>query len=133
MFLMCFTLILGWVRRILGWAGPTCPPPLAAPLVDPLQSKKLSTPLEKILIHGHIARVPVKTSHYSSTEYHYLNSDLTGSTTYSMFREKYPDSNIKYEFHNKIFKDGFDLQFGRPQVDTCCTCVSLSIKLKVRK
>jgi hypothetical protein len=23
---MCFTFILGWARRILGWAGPTCPP-----------------------------------------------------------------------------------------------------------
>jgi hypothetical protein len=26
LFLMCFTFILGWARRILGWAGPTCPP-----------------------------------------------------------------------------------------------------------
>jgi hypothetical protein len=23
---MCFTFILGWARRILGWAGPTWPP-----------------------------------------------------------------------------------------------------------
>jgi hypothetical protein len=28
---MCFTFILGWARRILGWAGPTWPPPLLRP------------------------------------------------------------------------------------------------------
>lgn len=40
---------------------------------------------------------------------------------YSMFKEKYPDSKIKYEYYNIIFKDDFDLKFGRQEVDTCCT------------
>jgi hypothetical protein len=31
LFLMCFTFILEWARRILGWAGPTWPPPLLCP------------------------------------------------------------------------------------------------------
>jgi hypothetical protein len=31
LFLMCFTFILEWARRILGWAGPTWPPPLLRP------------------------------------------------------------------------------------------------------
>jgi hypothetical protein len=32
---MCFTFILGWARRILGWAGPTWPPPFATPMLVP--------------------------------------------------------------------------------------------------
>jgi hypothetical protein len=35
LFLMCFTFILGWARRILGWAGPTWPPPLLRPCPYP--------------------------------------------------------------------------------------------------
>lgn len=85
---------------------------------------------EKIRIHEHIATFPVKSSHYSSREYHYLDSNLTVSLMYSMFMEKYPGSKIKYEFYNKIFKEEFDLKFGRPQVDTCCMCESLSLKIK---
>ncbi|CAH1100476.1 unnamed protein product [Psylliodes chrysocephalus] len=85
---------------------------------------------EKIRIHEHINSFPVKTSHYSSREYHYLSSELTVKTMYSMFKEKYPDSKIKYEYYNRIFKDDFDLKFDRQQVDTCCTCENLSIKIK---
>jgi hypothetical protein len=45
---MCFTFILGWARRTLGWAGPTCPPP---PLCYALELKLKEMDGVEILQH----------------------------------------------------------------------------------
>ena len=37
---------------------------------------------------------------------------------------------VDYKFYSKIFYEHFDLTFGRPQIDSCCKCEELSIKIK---
>lgn len=49
---------------------------------------------------------------------------------FDLFVEKYPHTEIKYSFYYKIFKERFNFKFGRPQVDTCCNCEELEVKLK---
>ncbi|XP_063229232.1 uncharacterized protein LOC134534688 [Bacillus rossius redtenbacheri] len=82
-------------------------------------------------IKQHISSFPVKISHYSSKEYHYLSEKLDVKIMYSLFQEKYPEmSAANYRFYLKVFREHFSLSFGLPQVDTCATCEELDIKLK---
>jgi hypothetical protein len=83
-----------------------------------------------LLVHNHISSFPVKQSHYSGRNIHYLDSELTVKRMYDLFKISHPKSVIKYEYYNKIFKENFNLTFGRPQVDTCCECEQLSVKIK---
>ncbi|KAF2896287.1 hypothetical protein ILUMI_09888 [Ignelater luminosus] len=83
---------------------------------------------EKTRIHEHIASCPVKLSHYSS-RHHYLSSDLTVKIMYSMFLQNYPDTKTKYEYYNKVSREEFNLKFGRQQIDACCLCEILSLKM----
>lgn len=78
----------------------------------------------------HIDSFPVKMTHYTSEEKHYLSEKLDVKIMFDLFKAKYPDMTINYHFYRKIFKEQFDLSFGRPQVDTCCTCEELSVKIK---
>ena len=78
----------------------------------------------------HIASFPVKTSHYTSREYRYLNEKLNILIMYKLFKEVHPEQNVKYSYYKKIFKEQFSLSFGRPQVDTCSTCEELDTKIK---
>ncbi|KAG8175250.1 hypothetical protein JTE90_020783 [Oedothorax gibbosus] len=48
----------------------------------------------------------------------------------SLFKEKYPDLDVKYEFYLNYFQDNFSLRFGRPQVDTCIKCEECDAKIK---
>lgn len=81
-------------------------------------------------IREHISCFPVKTSHYSNREYKYLDAELNVKIMYSLFKERYPNSPVKYSYYIKFFKENFDLHFGRPQVDVCNTCEDLSLKIK---
>lgn len=81
-------------------------------------------------IVDHINSFPIKTSHYSSKEIQYLSAELDVKKMFNLFKEKYPETNVKYEFYLKIFNERFSLRFGRPQIDTCCTCESLEVRLK---
>lgn len=85
-----------------------------------------------ILIHQHISSYDVKETHYGGKPKKYLDARLTVKKMYEMFLDKHPDlSNVvKYNFYYTYFKENFDYRFGRPQVDVCCTCESLSSKLK---
>ena len=78
----------------------------------------------------HIASFPVKTAHYTSREYRYLNEKLNILIMYKLFKEVHPEQNVKYSYYKKIFKEQFSLSFGRPQVDTCSTCEELDTKIK---
>ncbi|KAG8322143.1 hypothetical protein J6590_029840 [Homalodisca vitripennis] len=73
---------------------------------------------------------PVKIAHYSSKEYHYLNEQLNVLEMFKLFRQAHPDIDVGYKYYLKIFKEDFNLHFGRPQVDTCCTCEALDVKIK---
>lgn len=49
---------------------------------------------------------------------------------YKLYLEKNPASTVKLSFYYKVFKDYFDLHFGRPQVDVCCECERLEIRIQ---
>ncbi|KAG8270330.1 pre-mRNA-processing factor 17 [Homalodisca vitripennis] len=44
--------------------------------------------------------------------------------------EKRPELSVDYKFYLKLFHEHFDLTFGRPQIDSCCKCEELSVKIK---
>lgn len=44
--------------------------------------------------------------------------------------EKNPTSKVKYTYFIRFFNENFDLHFGRPQIDTCCQCEDLLLKIK---
>lgn len=81
-------------------------------------------------IHDHIASFPLKEAHYTSVSYYYLSAKLNVKIMWQLFKEKYPELNVDYKFYLKIFHENFDLSFGRPQVDTCCKCEELKVKIK---
>nr|XP_018910439.1 PREDICTED: uncharacterized protein LOC109039424 [Bemisia tabaci] len=49
---------------------------------------------------------------------------------HNLFCKKYPEEKVNYYFYLKLFRERFSLAFGRPQVDTCCTCEALDVKIK---
>ncbi|CAH2008315.1 unnamed protein product [Acanthoscelides obtectus] len=49
---------------------------------------------------------------------------------HELFLINNPELSVKYSYYRKTFKERFSLSFGRPQVDTCCTCEELSNKIK---
>lgn len=81
-------------------------------------------------VKEHISSFPSNIAHYSNTERHFLNAKLSVLDMHQCFQEKYPEVEVNYKFYLKIFKEQFSLSFGLPQVDTCCTCEELEIKIK---
>lgn len=81
-------------------------------------------------VKTHIASFPVKIARYSSRDFHYLNERLNVLEMHNLFKQSNPNLDVKYSFYYKIFKENFALHFGRPQVDTCCTCEALEVKIK---
>ena len=47
-----------------------------------------------------------------------------------MFKKKHPEAKCSYKFFLGYFKDNFTLRFGRLQIDSCCTCEELNLKLR---
>lgn len=83
-----------------------------------------------ILIRQHIQAFPVKVAHYSAQTYEYLNPRLTLKIMYKMYSTKHPDAPVSYSYYVKYFHEHFTLRFGRPQIDTCCKCEELNVKIK---
>lgn len=81
-------------------------------------------------MRAHINSYPVKIAHYTNKDMRYLNPRLNIKLMYEMFIKKYPTSPVKYSYFVKFFHENFNLKFGRPQIDTCCTCELLSLKIK---
>lgn len=94
------------------------------------RSGNAKKPSEIILVTEHISMFPVKQTHYGAREFNYLDAELNVKIMYSLFLEKNPTSKIKYEYYNKIFRENFNLSFGRPQVDVCNECETIALKLK---
>lgn len=84
----------------------------------------------KVGMLNHIESFPTKLSHYSDKEVKYLNEQLSVKTMYNLFKAKYPNVKVGYVSYYKFFKDNFELKFGRPQVDVCCTWENLNLKIK---
>lgn len=85
------------------------------------------------LIVSHIASFPTKEAHYSSRQYKYLSEKLDIKKMHDLFLSKYPNTKVKYSLYYKVFKERFSLSFGRPQVDTCCKCEELAVKIKSKE
>nr|CAI5857087.1 unnamed protein product [Callosobruchus analis]CAI5867925.1 unnamed protein product [Callosobruchus analis] len=85
---------------------------------------------EIILVNEHISTFPTKQTHYSTREYNYLDADLHIKIMHSLFLQMHPQYKITYEYYNKIFRQNFNLSFGRPQVDVCNECETISLKLR---
>jgi len=47
-----------------------------------------------------------------------------------MFKFKHPEINVSKSYYIRCFHRDFSLSFGRPQVDTCCECEVLNIRIK---
>nr|CAI5835289.1 unnamed protein product [Callosobruchus analis] len=82
------------------------------------------------LIKNHINLFPVKQSHYSGRDFHYLDARLNIKIMYNLFCSKYPDVTVSYYCYRQFFHENFNLHFGRPQVDTCTKCEELTLKIK---
>lgn len=81
------------------------------------------------LVNEHI-NFPLKESHYSGKKLYYLSADLNIKSMWKMFSEQHPQVKVSLYFYWTFYKDNFNYQFGRPQVDTCCKCEELGVKIK---
>lgn len=84
----------------------------------------------RALVTQHIDSFPVKISHYSGKTVKYLDARLNIKTMFDLFKKKHANINISYSFYANVFNDNFKLSFGRPQIDCCCVCEELNVKLK---
>ncbi|KAJ8892630.1 hypothetical protein PR048_005211 [Dryococelus australis] len=48
----------------------------------------------------------------------------------TLFRTLLPQTKVSHGIYLRVFRERFDLQFGPPQIDTCCSCESLTVKIK---
>lgn len=82
-------------------------------------------------IKDHINSYPVYESHYSRrhTAKKYLPTGLSISVIYEMYKEKVSNP-VSYGFFGKVFRS-MGLSFKKPALDTCNTCDSLNMKIKV--
>lgn len=80
-------------------------------------------------IHEFIDSIPKKATHYTNKPKFYLSSELNLKILLEMFNKKY-SLGLKYDFFRRYYKENFNFSFGRPQVDVCITCESLSNKIK---
>lgn len=80
-------------------------------------------------IDKHIRSYPTKITHYSGKEKQFLSEKLNVKLMHQMFLEEH-QVKVSYQAYWAYFNANFNLSFGQPQVDTCCTCEELSIKIK---
>ena len=97
-----------------------------------LREKKLGTNAirgnVRLLINSE--SYPVKQSKYAGKTINSLDSRLNVIFLCSMFKEKHPEAKCSFKFFLGCFEDNFTLRFGRPQIDSCCTCEELNLKLR---
>lgn len=95
-----------------------------------LHVKKAYPPEVRVLIKQHIESFPTKETHYSGRSVKYLDEKLSVKTMFELFTVKHPDVNVGYTFYYNFFVENFKLSFGRPQIDCCCVCEQLKLKIK---
>lgn len=87
-------------------------------------------PETREIIRNHIESFPVKQAHYSGKTKDYLDARLSVSCMYRLMKEKYPELQCSYHVFLDVFNSSYNLHFGRPQIDCCCTCEELQVKIK---
>lgn len=92
--------------------------------------KKAFSEDTKLHIRQHIESFPTKTSHYLGKPVEYLDPSLNKKTMHRLFLSKYPNEKISYEYFSNYFEENYRLPFGRPQIDSCCKCEELELKIK---
>lgn len=81
-------------------------------------------------VHEHIKSFPLKQSHYCGKKKYYLSADLTLKKMWKLFKEGHAQFKISQTTYWRIFRENFNYTFGRPQVDACCLCEELGVKIK---
>jgi hypothetical protein len=83
-------------------------------------------------IHEHIRSFPLKLSHYSGKKVYYLSADLTLKSMWKLFLSKHPEleGKVSQVTYWRVYRNNFNYRFGRPQVDVCCKCEELGVKIK---
>jgi len=72
-----------------------------------------------------------KEIHYSNNiKKIYLSGELDVKEMYELFKTKYSESDDKYKYYLKYFKENFNYKFGRPQVDVWSACKECIQKIK---
>ena len=83
------------------------------------------------LVRNHISSFPLKECHYlSGPRQYYLSAGLSIKMMWKLYVEKHLQNKVSYYFYWTFFRDNFNYKFGRPQVDTCCMCEELNVKIK---
>lgn len=59
----------------------------------------------------------------------FLNEQFIIKVMFNLFKFKHPNVNVRYFYYYKFLKENFNLRFGRPQIDVCCTCENLNSKI----
>lgn len=94
-------------------------------LPNKLQSGKIDE------IKNHINKFPAYESHYTrrDTCQKYLHSDLTLTEMHKLYCKEV-ENPISLSKYSEIFR-GMNLKFKSPKIDTCATCDSLEMKIKL--
>ncbi|CAG9833239.1 unnamed protein product [Diabrotica balteata] len=73
-----------------------------------------------------------RSSRYSNlkTSKTYLPEELNITKMYSMFKKKFPHTNISYDSYKKVFNEKYNISFGYPRSDTCSQCDEMNSQLK---
>ena len=87
-------------------------------------------------IDEHIRSFPAMKSHYSrgknSRRRKYLSPHLSVAQMHNLYVKKYEANEecpiVSYHYYLKYFQENFNLSFGYPRTDTCCTCDQLQVQ-----
>ncbi|CAH1964672.1 unnamed protein product [Acanthoscelides obtectus] len=83
-------------------------------------------------IYEHIKSFNGRKSHYSVKDSIklFLPEDLNIKKMFKMFCELNPSMKVSYESYRTVFNTKFNIAFGYPRTDTCCSCDQFLIKIK---
>ena len=83
-------------------------------------------------IDNHLQEFPLHHSHYSSSHIQYMSAELDIKTLHHLFCEKYPQYalRVKYDFYRRYYNENYGYRFGRLQIDVCCKCEELEMKIR---
>lgn len=84
----------------------------------------------KLLLREHIESFPQQQIQYASKTYNYLDARLNKKLLCKLYNEKHSNNKVSKSYFGRFFYENFNLHFGVPQSDCCCTCEELKVKLK---
>lgn len=81
------------------------------------------------IIINHIESFPTKLSQYAGKAREYLDARLCTKALNRMFIDKHPGICSPAFFYD-FFNENYNFRFGMPQINCCCTCEELNVKLE---